>query len=429
MSLAERLANRKKLRKVPASQKPKEKELMILPDTPFVWDYGHIEFSNFFSPHSKLCPKCSSNVPERVFCLSCGERISKKASSSSKKEEEEESTTTTKVRIGMLDAPGINKSSFDGLKDIISEFPSKYSIQILSPSDIGGEKEELDKIDVLVMAGGAHHPALAKVGDSGRRNLLHFLENGGGFVGVCGGAYFAWHLGVAAIHCQGTHFENEKFSGLQGNARLETLPSYNQLFGLRKGDASGKSEDDDLQSKDFSPSSSPPSSPPSSPSPPSPFEQGETELVYINGPLMLPPLFKRGLPEVVPLARFKDDLCAEYDKKVKSMLTGEATSGIWSCFACTFDNQDSDLHCVMCETPRPSPGSSSSSSSSPGQESEREKALKDRPPVGVMVGSSAIVGTCFGKGRLVLFSPHPEFAKETRGLVVKAIDMVTPLPQ
>ncbi len=53
----------------------------------------------------------------------------------------------------------------------------------------------LEKADVFVMPGGADLPYCRKLNGAGNKNIRAFVENGGTYLGICGGAYY----GTSAI--------------------------------------------------------------------------------------------------------------------------------------------------------------------------------------------------------------------------------------
>ncbi len=65
----------------------------------------------------------------------------------------------------------------------------------------------LDNFDVIIFPGGSGSKESASLGDAGRKIVREFVRNGGGYVGICAGAYlgsdhpdYAWRLGVADAH-------------------------------------------------------------------------------------------------------------------------------------------------------------------------------------------------------------------------------------
>lgn len=59
----------------------------------------------------------------------------------------------------------------------------------------------LDKVDVLIHPGGSGSAQGKALGEEGRKRVKQFVSNGGGYIGICAGAYLAsaeypWSLGL-----------------------------------------------------------------------------------------------------------------------------------------------------------------------------------------------------------------------------------------
>jgi len=66
---------------------------------------------------------------------------------------------------------------------------------------------ELKKLDVILFPGGSGSRQSNSLGDMGRKNVIDFVEGGGGFIGICAGAYlgsdhpeYDWCLHLADAH-------------------------------------------------------------------------------------------------------------------------------------------------------------------------------------------------------------------------------------
>lgn len=63
----------------------------------------------------------------------------------------------------------------------------------------------LEKFDVLIQPGGSASEQAKMLGEEGRQRIQQFVKSGGGFIGICAGAYLAsieypWSLGLLDAH-------------------------------------------------------------------------------------------------------------------------------------------------------------------------------------------------------------------------------------
>jgi glutamine amidotransferase-like uncharacterized protein len=73
------------------------------------------------------------------------------------------------------------------------------TVDNLSPEDFA--TKDLSSYDVVVFAGGSGSGQAKALGEAGRENVKKFVKNGGGYLGICAGAYLAtsgypWSLGL-----------------------------------------------------------------------------------------------------------------------------------------------------------------------------------------------------------------------------------------
>lgn len=67
--------------------------------------------------------------------------------------------------------------------------PPEFVICALSPEQLHGGA--LTNCDVVIFAGGSASKQAESIGAGGCAAVRHFVENGGGYVGICAGAYLA----------------------------------------------------------------------------------------------------------------------------------------------------------------------------------------------------------------------------------------------
>jgi hypothetical protein len=123
----------------------------------------------------------------------------------------------------------------------------------------------LDQFNVLAVPGGSGSKEAASIGEDGRAHIRKFVEDGGGYIGICAGAYLAtsgfswglkildaktaspkWERGVGIVKLELTDRGREILGGRAGEfdckyangpilcpAGVESLPDYEPLAFFR----------------------------------------------------------------------------------------------------------------------------------------------------------------------------------------------------
>lgn len=106
--------------------------------------------------------------------------------------------TPASLKIAIFDGDGAPKSGVDNVCDRVKSMPGS-TITLVKPEQIaaGG----LAGYDVVIFSGGSGGTQARALGDEGRAKVREFVKNGGGYVGICAGAYlacsnFSWGLGI-----------------------------------------------------------------------------------------------------------------------------------------------------------------------------------------------------------------------------------------
>jgi len=117
----------------------------------------------------------------------------------------------------------------------------------LADADTVREGTVLENADIFVMPGGADLPYCRKLNGKGNANIRNFVENGGTYLGICAGAYYA---------CKALEFHKGRADEISGHRELaladavaygslpEIAPYYDMTLksaGLVKLNISGKS--------------------------------------------------------------------------------------------------------------------------------------------------------------------------------------------
>ena len=93
----------------------------------------------------------------------------------------------------------------------------------------------LKDFDVVIFSGGSGSKEAAALGDAGRENVRAFVREGGGYVGICAGAYlactgFSWGIGVLNAKTVSSKWLRGK-----GDVEVEFTPLAPGITGLDAG--------------------------------------------------------------------------------------------------------------------------------------------------------------------------------------------------
>lgn len=209
------------------------------------------------------------------------------------------------IRVALYDDAGAAGKGVPKVGEILGN-PADFKVTIFKAEDVVAA---LKDSDVVIFTGGSGSKQGNAIGEAGRAEVQRFVREGGGYVGICAGAYlacskFSWGLGL--LNAQTV---SSKWRRGVGDVQIEFTPDGQKLSSL-------------------------------------PAERRAVR--YANGPI-IKPAGRTDLAPYEPLAIFRTEL-AENDS-----------------------------------------------------------------PVGAMVDTPALVKGLFGKGRVVISSPHPE---QTPGLEI-----------
>ena len=140
--------------------------------------------------------------------------------------------SSSAIRVAIYEGPGVGGSGVVNVSKAVASIPGS-TLKILGPEDVG--TIDLKAFDVIVFPGGSGSQQSAAIGEEGKANVLRFVREGGGYVGICGGAYlacsgFSWGLGV--INAKTV---SSKWRRGTGNVDAEMLASAGSLFGTVEG--------------------------------------------------------------------------------------------------------------------------------------------------------------------------------------------------
>ena len=93
------------------------------------------------------------------------------------------------IRVAVFKDSGVGRSSDDLIAAMKSAADGKFEVTRLAAEEIRDGK--LADVDVLVHPGGSGSKQGKALGEAGRQAVRKYVREGGGLLGVCGGAYLA----------------------------------------------------------------------------------------------------------------------------------------------------------------------------------------------------------------------------------------------
>ncbi len=180
------------------------------------------------------------------------------------------------IAVAIFEGPGASQGGIRRLAGVIEQ-AADMKLERLGPDDI--RPEVLERFDVIVFPGGSGSKQAEAIGPSGREHVRDFVRQGGGYLGVCAGAYlcsaqYSWSLDLVDT------------AVLTGSCEIEGLGKKQMWY---RGDSSKVKMQLTEEGKKLFPGVS-----------------ERVEVAYQNGPI-LSPKSHPDLPRYTPLAHFRSE--------------------------------------------------------------------------------------------------------------------------
>lgn len=187
------------------------------------------------------------------------------------------------IRVALYDAEGSTGKGVPRVKELLGK-EKDVELVVFKPEDIRAGK--LAGFHVVMFTGGSGSKQAEAIGEDGRAKVREFVEAGGGYIGICAGAYlacsgFSW--GVKVLDAKTA---SPKWRRGEGNVKLELTERGREVFGA---------------------------------------PTGQFDVRYVNGPILVPANVEL-LPDFEPLAFFRTEL-AKNDTPVGLMVNSPAIVG------------------------------------------------------------------------------------------------------
>lgn len=136
--------------------------------------------------------------------------------------------TSVPLKIAIYQGPGSGEKGVDTVS-LRARQLAGATVTPLSPAEIGSR--DLSAFDIIVFSGGSGSAQARAIGDDGKRNVRQFVERGGGYLGICAGAYLAcagfdWGLGLLNARTV-----SNKWQRGRGMMRIQLTDDGREVFG------------------------------------------------------------------------------------------------------------------------------------------------------------------------------------------------------
>jgi len=133
------------------------------------------------------------------------------------------------IKVAVFEGEGVGKSCTNLLTILDNSSKIQLEVSRVTTADILAGK--LDGFDVLIHPGGSGSKQGNDLGEDGRQQVRQFVSQGGGFLGVCAGAYLAtndytWSLNLIDAKV----VDRKHWARGTGTVQLELSPSGQDLF-------------------------------------------------------------------------------------------------------------------------------------------------------------------------------------------------------
>jgi predicted deacylase/putative intracellular protease/amidase len=184
------------------------------------------------------------------------------------------------IRVALYKGPGTGGAGPPNLMKRLAR-PGISSIEEVSPEDI--RSGALASYDVVIFAGGSASKQAEALEETGREAVRQFVGDGGGYVGICAGAYLATSGFSWGLNLVNARTVSPKWRRGRGDVKMELTATGSSILG---------------------------------------GQAGRVDVRYVNGPIVAP-AGKEELPPFDTLAYFRTEL-AENDTPVGVMVNSPA---------------------------------------------------------------------------------------------------------
>lgn len=139
------------------------------------------------------------------------------------------------IRVALFDDAGSAGKGVPKVSEQLGADPSSFAVTVLKGPQIGDGTLRNESFDVVIFTGGSGSKQSKTIGENGVAAVHKFVKDGGGYVGICAGAYlacdgFSW--GVKVLDAKTV---SSKWQRGVGDVKIEFTDKGREILGFPSG--------------------------------------------------------------------------------------------------------------------------------------------------------------------------------------------------
>ena len=136
---------------------------------------------------------------------------------------------SAKIKIALYKGPGTGGNGPPDLMKQLNATNAPTSLVEITPEEI--RDGTLTNFDIVIFAGGSGSQEAKAIGEAGRAEVEKFVGNGGGYIGICAGAYLATAGYPWSLHIINAKTLSPKWQRGKAVLKLEITPAGEKILG------------------------------------------------------------------------------------------------------------------------------------------------------------------------------------------------------
>lgn len=141
---------------------------------------------------------------------------------------------TRALKVAVYNGPGIGGTGVADIQRAVAALGNGSTTTILTPEAVG--TKDLSQFDIIVFSGGSGSAQSKAIGAAGQEAVRQFVGKGGGYLGICAGAYLACSGFSWGLHILNAKTVSQKWARGAAFLELEMTDESKPRF----GDVNGK---------------------------------------------------------------------------------------------------------------------------------------------------------------------------------------------